>query len=176
MNGVRHKSQVIKNNANPRWEQTFEFPVSNPNLDILRIEVVDKDFFTSDDTIGYADIPIAGLMQGNPRDEWVPLMKHPNAQIHVQLIANDFGGAPGAQMGMQQGYGMQQGMQQPMMQQGGYGMPQQGYGMQQPMMQQGMQGGYGMQPQYGGMQQGMQGGYNQGYPPQQGGYNQYNQY
>ena len=126
---------------------------------------------TADDTIGYADIPIAGLMQGNPRDEWCPLQKHPQAQIHVQLIANDFGGAPGAQMnmGMQQGYGMQQ----PMMQQQGYGM-QQGY----PQQQMGMQQGY---PQQGMMQQG---GYNQGYPQQQmggypqqqGGYNQYNQY
>jgi hypothetical protein len=161
MNGIRHKSRVIKNNANPRWMETFTFGVSNPNIDIIRLEVVDRDFFTPDDVIGYADLPIGGLQRGVPRDEWVPLRGHQNSQIHVTLTALDFGMPPGAMGGMYQ-------QQMPM--QGNMGMyPQQMGYPQQPMMQQPMMGGYPNQMmQQPMMQQPMMGGYQQpmgyGYP------------
>ncbi|KAL0490789.1 synaptotagmin [Acrasis kona] len=168
MNNVRHKSSVIKNNANPRWEQTFHFGVVNPDLDILRLEVDDRDFFTANDVIGFAEVPIAGLMRGVPKDIWVPLIKHPQAQVHLVLTALDFG--------LGQGYQQQQGYPQQQMGYPQQGYPQQGY-PQQGYPQQGYpQQGYPQQgyPQQGYPQQGypQQGYPQQGYPqqgyPQQG--------
>jgi hypothetical protein len=131
-------------------------------LDILRIEIDDRDFFSPDDVIGYAELPIAGLIRGAPRDLWVPLQKHPNAQIHIALIAENFGTPGGASYGQQMGFPQQQQQFQQ-----GYGQ-QMGYPQQQQFQQGFQQQGYPQQQQQGYPQQGY------GYPQQGYGYpNQY---
>ncbi len=154
--GERKKSNVIQNNANPRWNQQFYFDVRNPENDFLELEVWDKDTFTADDRIGRTSVPLRGLRRMHPKDVWVNLDGRPNTQLHLILTAETFGFDDmqqqyGNQMPMQQPYGMQQPLQ--------YGgqMPQQL--MQQPYNN-GMQQNYGQQPmqqqQYNGMnQQGM---------------------
>jgi hypothetical protein len=134
-------------------------------IDVLRLEVDDRDTFSSDDVIGFAMVPIAGAQPGMPKDVWINLQKHPQASVHLQLTLQ--GSFP-----MQGGMGMQQ----PMMQQpyGGMPMQQPMMGMQQPMMQQPMMQqpmmqGYPQQPMMQPMMQQPYGMPMQGaYPPQWG--------
>jgi hypothetical protein len=146
MNGVSHRSSVINNNANPVWNQTFQFPIVNPNVDILHVQVSDHDTFSRNDTIGSAEVPIGGGIPGMPRDVWVPLQKHPNASIHLQITLpqNLLGMNVQGGMGMsQQPYGVHGGMVPP---QQPYTMPsQQLYSTQSGMMP--PQQPYAMPPQ-----------------------------
>jgi hypothetical protein len=117
------------------------FPVLNPDTDVLRIDVDNKDVFSKDNTIGFTSVPIAGLVRDVPRDLWLNLQNAPTAQLHIAIIAENFGTPGGSsygqqQPGYQQGYSQQgysqQGKQQGYPQQGyQQGYTQEGYGTRQ---------------------------------------------
>eukprot|EP01111_Echinosteliopsis_oligospora_P019500 TRINITY_DN946_c0_g1_i2.p1 TRINITY_DN946_c0_g1~~TRINITY_DN946_c0_g1_i2.p1 ORF type:complete len:232 (-),score=50.28 TRINITY_DN946_c0_g1_i2:27-722(-) len=113
MFGSEHKTNVVNNNQNPVWNQTFTLPVTNPETDLLRIKVKDSDP-GRDDTIGEVDVPLFALQPGYPKNDWFQLPGSAGA-IHL-IITPSFGGHQQAG-----GYGQQPGYGQPPMQ--GYGQP-----------------------------------------------------
>jgi len=126
----KQQTAVINNNQSPFWNQTFFMSVKNPQTDLLKITVYDSDP-GRDDVIGAVEIPLFDLMNGVPKQEWYQLYPPNGGSIHLVLLAEGFGAAPGYGMGGQQGMAMQ-----------GAGYPQQGYPQQQ-------QQPYPCGPQYG---------------------------
>ncbi|KAF8407626.1 hypothetical protein HHK36_006759 [Tetracentron sinense] len=57
------KTSVMKNNVNPEWNEDLTLSIEDPNLPI-KLEVYDKDTFTSDDKIGDAEFDIKPLLEG----------------------------------------------------------------------------------------------------------------
>eukprot|EP01111_Echinosteliopsis_oligospora_P006041 TRINITY_DN1_c0_g2_i1.p1 TRINITY_DN1_c0_g2~~TRINITY_DN1_c0_g2_i1.p1 ORF type:complete len:243 (-),score=60.99 TRINITY_DN1_c0_g2_i1:115-843(-) len=99
------KTTVINNNKNPVWNQQFTLNVKNPESEVLKIRMYDKDF-GPDDFIGEIDIPLFSLPNGQIKDDWFQMSKW-GGSLHLQLRAEGFG-----QMGgfNQQGMGMGMGM------------------------------------------------------------------
>jgi len=136
--GNTHRTSTIPNNQNPYWNQQFNLPVSNPETDVIKIKVYDHDPLSFDDLIGEVDIPLLGLMNGMPKDEWLQLQPIRGGAIRLIVTAVGFNtGGLGAAYPM--GMGMGAPMGQPYAQPGQMGMgqgmyPQPGYSMGAPMM------------------------------------------
>jgi Ca2+-dependent lipid-binding protein len=71
LSGFTHKTKTFKNNANPRWNETFEFeiyPEKKKDLD-LEFKVMDSDMLSKDPLgealIGFEDMP-AKLEENKP--------------------------------------------------------------------------------------------------------------
>eukprot|EP00884_Botryococcus_braunii_P003299 jgi/Botrbrau1/12970/Bobra.154_2s0020.4 len=79
-----HTSKVVDRSLDPEWDESFVLFVRNPEKDLLRIKVNDKDLIGSDDGIGYAVIPLRAFKIGEQVDLDVPLDGN-NAQGSVQL-------------------------------------------------------------------------------------------
>jgi len=155
--GSTQKTTTINNNQNPMWNQTFALNVTNPDTELLKIKCWDNDPMSFDDVIGEVDIPLFGLHNGMPKDDWYQLFPAKGGSIHLIITAQGFGLPGGPPAGMPYGGGMPG--------QWGAGFPPGG-----PYPQMG--GGY---PQAGGYPPQQMGGYPPqqmgGYPPQQmGGY------
>ncbi|CAN6445657.1 unnamed protein product [Victoria cruziana] len=66
------KTRVIKQNINPEWNENLTLSVSDPILPI-KIEVFDKDTFTPDDSMGFAEFDIHPFMDAvKMQDNGVP--------------------------------------------------------------------------------------------------------
>jgi len=116
--GNTHRTSTIQNCQDPIWNQQFTLPVSNPDTDCIKIKCYDNDPLSFDDLIGEVDIPLLGLINGMPKDEWVQLQPIRGGSLHVVVTACGFNtGGAGAP------YGMGMGMPQPMPGQMGMGMP-----------------------------------------------------
>ena len=46
MGSQEHKTSVIANSCNPKWNANMQFFIQNPNEDVLCITVFDKDYFS----------------------------------------------------------------------------------------------------------------------------------
>ena len=46
MGSQEHKTSVIANTCNPKWNANMQFFIQNPNEDVLCITVFDKDYFS----------------------------------------------------------------------------------------------------------------------------------
>ncbi|RYQ83790.1 hypothetical protein Ahy_B10g102638 isoform A [Arachis hypogaea] len=60
---VKKRTRVIKDNWLPVWDEEFEFPLTVPELALLRIEVKDKDK-GKDDFAGQTCLPVSELRLG----------------------------------------------------------------------------------------------------------------
>ncbi|XP_042481963.1 phosphoinositide phospholipase C 6-like isoform X2 [Macadamia integrifolia] len=58
------KTKKIEDNWNPTWEEEFTFPLTAPELALLRIEVYDNDVHEKDDFGGQTCLPISELKPG----------------------------------------------------------------------------------------------------------------
>lgn len=58
------KTKKIEDNWSPVWEEEFTFPLSVPELALLRIEVHEYDMSEKDDFAGQTCIPVAELRPG----------------------------------------------------------------------------------------------------------------
>ncbi|KAJ8769812.1 hypothetical protein K2173_007672 [Erythroxylum novogranatense] len=58
------KTRVIEDNWTPVWDEEFTFPLSVPELALLRIEVHEYDITDSDDFGGQTCLPVSELRQG----------------------------------------------------------------------------------------------------------------
>jgi len=111
--GNTHRTSTIQNCQDPIWNQQFNLPVSNPDTDVIKIKVYDNDVMSFDDLIGEVDIPLLGLINGMPKDEWLQLQPIRGGSLHLVVTAYGFNtGGAGAPYGMGMGMGM--GMPQPM--------------------------------------------------------------
>lgn len=68
-----YKSRIILKTLNPLWNQTFEFPISDPNTQVLRIDVFDHDDIGSDDSLGSAVCSFDDLILGIEKLIWMRL-------------------------------------------------------------------------------------------------------
>jgi len=169
----KQKSNTVKKNLNPNWNQTFTFNAAP--TDVLHVSVYDWDRFGKDDLLGSSTATFSDLQQGVEKTVWLQLQAPKGGQkgsIELALTAEDFGAAK------------PQGGPPPQQQQGGYGGPppqshgyppqQGGYGGPPPQSQgYPSQGGYGGPPPQQGGYPPQSHGYppqSHGYPPQQGGY------
>ncbi|KAF3780881.1 GTPase activating protein 1 [Nymphaea thermarum] len=77
------RTRVVKRNLNPEWNESLTLSVSDHILPI-RIEVFDKDTFSRDDPMGYAEFDI------HPFIEAVEMKANgvPCNQIHKKLVPN----------------------------------------------------------------------------------------
>ena len=70
--GVRHKTQVKKNNLNPKWNETFVFNVEDSARE-LKIVLYDWSFTKEEEFIGQVQIATASIEENPDRNEWFKL-------------------------------------------------------------------------------------------------------
>ncbi|KAK7300946.1 hypothetical protein RJT34_11799 [Clitoria ternatea] len=58
------KTKIIEDNWVPVWEEEFTFPLTVPELALLRVEVHEYDMSEKDDFAGQTCLPVAELKQG----------------------------------------------------------------------------------------------------------------
>ncbi|XP_059063723.1 phosphoinositide phospholipase C 2 isoform X3 [Cryptomeria japonica] len=61
---VMKKTQTIEDNWTPHWNEEFEFPLTVPELALLRVEVHEYDMSEKDDFGGQTCLPVAELKKG----------------------------------------------------------------------------------------------------------------
>ncbi|RDX60510.1 Phosphoinositide phospholipase C 6 [Mucuna pruriens] len=61
---VKKKTSAISNNWFPVWDEEFDFPLTVPELALLRIEVRDNDKHQQDDFGGQTCLPVSELKSG----------------------------------------------------------------------------------------------------------------
>lgn len=64
MDTVMKKTKTLEDDWIPAWEEVFEFPLTVPQLALLRIEVLDYDMSEKDDFGGQTCLPVWELRQG----------------------------------------------------------------------------------------------------------------
>lgn len=70
---AKHKSEVVRNEQNPVWNEEFYFSCTTKEP-VLSIIIKDYEYVTGDDTIGKVSIPLHGLIgRDKEREIWVPL-------------------------------------------------------------------------------------------------------
>lgn len=91
LEGKQWRTSVVDNTENPRFDEVFKFHVADENSSQLRFCLWNKNTM-SDDFLGQYHMSISGLKQGEVKDEWVLLQQcKSNAELHVRLMAVDFG-------------------------------------------------------------------------------------
>lgn len=83
----KKKSNVIKKNLNPKWNEHFDFQVHNMN-DVLYLNVFDWNLLLSNTLIGQGVVSLSSLNLGK-NDLWIPLPK--KGSIHLEVEAIGFG-------------------------------------------------------------------------------------
>jgi Ca2+-dependent lipid-binding protein len=63
------KTSVKENTLAPVWNETVEFVVTNPQTEVLKVGIRDKDV-AFDDNIGSVEVPIAKFADLRGRDDW----------------------------------------------------------------------------------------------------------
>ena len=58
------KTKTVEDCWSPVWEEEFDFPLTIPELAVLRIEVHEYDMSEKDDFAGQACLPVAELRPG----------------------------------------------------------------------------------------------------------------
>lgn len=61
---VMKKTKTLEDNWVPTWNEEFEFPLTVPELALLRIEVHEYDMSEKDDFGGQTCIPVSELRSG----------------------------------------------------------------------------------------------------------------
>lgn len=70
------KTAVVKKTIAPQWNQQFTFYTSEPTGHLI-VRLWDHDRWSSDDFLGEVAIPLKGLKNGKPVDEWYQLTNEP---------------------------------------------------------------------------------------------------
>lgn len=61
---AKRKTKIIEDNWYPIWDEEFSFPLTVPELALLRIEVREYDMSEKDDFGGQTCLPVAELRPG----------------------------------------------------------------------------------------------------------------
>ncbi|KAK8837839.1 Synaptotagmin-2 [Tritrichomonas musculus] len=77
-------TKTIKNNNNPKWDESFLFWVTNPTCDRLLFKIYDKDILI-DDSIGTLEIPLVSLRVGFPIEKWFDIVPNKNGTNAGQI-------------------------------------------------------------------------------------------
>lgn len=79
------KTQTVKQDLNPLWKQSFEFPEIGGG-EYLQLKCYDADYLT-DESLGSARVNLEGLEDGVSRDVWIPLEKINTGEIRLSIEA-----------------------------------------------------------------------------------------
>ncbi|KAK8657117.1 hypothetical protein V6N13_035374 [Hibiscus sabdariffa] len=93
---VLQKTKTV-HSFNPTWNQKFEFEEIGDG-EYLKIKCYTEDVF-GDESIGSARISLEGLVEGSPRDVWIPLEKVNSGELRIQIEAvriDDYEGSRGS--------------------------------------------------------------------------------
>ena len=94
MGSQENRTPVTPRTLNPAWNASMQFLVHDLDQDVLCLTVYDKDYFTPDDFMGRAEIPIkdihASLRERDPKSrgpiaKQVPLNEVSAGEIQVKL-------------------------------------------------------------------------------------------
>lgn len=61
---IMKKTRTLEDNWTPNWNEQFEFPLTVPELALLRIEVHEYDMSEKDDFGGQTCLPVSELRKG----------------------------------------------------------------------------------------------------------------
>lgn len=61
---IMKKTKILEDNWIPSWEEEFTFPLTVPELALLRVEVNEYDMSETDDFAGQTCLPVSELKQG----------------------------------------------------------------------------------------------------------------
>ncbi|KAL2555666.1 Phosphoinositide phospholipase C 2 [Forsythia ovata] len=61
---IMKKTRILEDNWIPNWDETFDFPLTVPELALLRIEVHEYDMSEKDDFAGQTCLPVSELRKG----------------------------------------------------------------------------------------------------------------
>ncbi|KAH9575026.1 hypothetical protein CY35_01G090600 [Sphagnum magellanicum] len=89
--GEEKKTQIIKRNRDPRWEQTFEWQLEEPPVgDHLHVEVMSRNMGLSmhfkAESLGYVDISLSDVVNNKRINEKYTLIDSKHGQIQVELL------------------------------------------------------------------------------------------
>ena len=88
--GRKYRTTTIKNDLNPRWDEKFSFMIADPASERLHFEVKDHNKVMSDDNMGHYYMGLAGLIQGQVKEEEFILNGCKKGTITVRVMAVDF--------------------------------------------------------------------------------------
>lgn len=71
--------------SDPTWNQKFEFDEIGGG-EYLKIKCFIEEMF-GDENIGSARVSLEGLIEGSPRDVWIPLEKVNSGELRLQIEA-----------------------------------------------------------------------------------------
>lgn len=81
---IMKKTRTKEDNWTPVWEEEFTFPLTVPELALLRIEVHEYDMSEKDDFAGQTCLPVSEL---TPGIRAVPLFDRKGEKLHsVRLL------------------------------------------------------------------------------------------
>ncbi|KAM9813857.1 extended synaptotagmin-1-like [Neosynchiropus ocellatus] len=81
---VVFKSQVIKENLNPTWNEMYELVLSGPTVADILFEAYDKDL-DSDDFLGRFSVKLSEVVRQQYTDEWFTLNDVKSGRVHLIL-------------------------------------------------------------------------------------------
>lgn len=61
---AKKKTRIIEDDWGPMWDEDFTFPLTVPELALLRIEIREHDMSEKDDFGGQTCLPVSELRQG----------------------------------------------------------------------------------------------------------------
>lgn len=61
---IMKKTKTLEDNWIPAWDEEFEFPLTVPELAVLRVEVHEYDMSEKDDFGGQTSLPLSELRKG----------------------------------------------------------------------------------------------------------------
>eukprot|EP00754_Rhynchopus_humris_P035118 Rhum_TRINITY_DN16690_c0_g1::Rhum_TRINITY_DN16690_c0_g1_i1::g.164058::m.164058 len=89
--GSRDSKTATQNSTlAPKYDETFKFLVADEASEQLRVEVWDHNV-VSDTAMGHYNLSLSGLVRGRPCDEWYLLNGTKSGEIHLRVLAVDFG-------------------------------------------------------------------------------------
>ncbi|XP_051752534.1 extended synaptotagmin-1 isoform X2 [Ctenopharyngodon idella] len=82
--GETFKSQVIKENLNPTWNEMYELVLTSSSTSDVLVEVFDKDM-DKDDFLGRLNISLQEIIQSQLTDKWFSLSDVKHGRVHMIL-------------------------------------------------------------------------------------------
>ncbi|GMH14094.1 hypothetical protein Nepgr_015935 [Nepenthes gracilis] len=79
------RTSALPDTTNPVWNQKFEFEEIGDG-EYLKLKCLSEETFL-DENIGIARVNLEGLVDGSPKDVWVPLEKVNSGELRLQIEA-----------------------------------------------------------------------------------------
>ena len=92
-----HKTQILYKTKEPKWNYFIKIKIYDYLSDIIRISCYDYDRLNKDDLIGYIDLPVREMGDGQVIDNWVNILNKDTGsggQLHIMYQICTIGWIP----------------------------------------------------------------------------------